>query len=83
MNPLPYELDAEEQELLTAFEKGELHALPNSAEKIRQAEEMARNTLAQLRVSEVNLKLSAQELFQIQNKATQEGISYETLLHIR
>ncbi|MBF0238655.1 MAG: hypothetical protein HQM12_13185 [SAR324 cluster bacterium] len=40
-----YELDAEEQEILEAFEQGHLPSIPNADEKIKAARQMAKNTL--------------------------------------
>ena len=40
-----YELDSEEQEILDAFERGELKSVPDAEQKIAEAREAAGNTL--------------------------------------
>ena len=72
------ELDDEEQEILKAFERGELVPVPNVEQAMADAREKARNTYAknrriQLRVTEWDFKLA-------NVRAREEGLSRQSLL---
>ncbi len=73
-----YQLDQEEQELLDAFERGELKPLPDSEERIRYAEEAARNTLN--KTKRINLRLTERDFRLVRVRAIEEGLPYQTLL---
>ncbi len=45
MNRSAYQLDPEEQEILDAYDQGRLHPIPDAEIYIREAAEIARNTL--------------------------------------
>lgn len=70
-------LDAYEEEVLGAFEKGELLsvATPEELAKIKAA---ARATAIKDR--RVNIRLSSGDLNDIQVKALEEGVPYQTLI---
>ena len=70
-------LDAFETEILNAFEKGELKSVATKAmlENIKAA---ARATAIKDR--RVNIRLSSGDLSDIQVKALEEGIPYQTLI---
>jgi predicted DNA binding CopG/RHH family protein len=70
-------IDAYEREILTAFEKGKLKSVATKAElsKFRAA---ARATAIKDR--RVNIRLSSGDLSDIQAKALEEGIPYQTLI---
>ena len=70
-------LDAYEREVLSAFEKGSLKSVATKAElaKFRSA---ARATA--LKDRRVNIRLSSIDLSDIQIKALQEGMPYQTLI---
>ncbi len=70
-------IDDYEQEVLTAFEKGELKSVASKAElaKIKAA---ARATAIKDR--RVNIRLSSGDLSDIQVKALEEGVPYQTLI---
>ena len=70
-------IDAYESELLSAFEKGTLKSVATKAElsKFRAA---ARATAIKDR--RVNIRLSSGDLRDIQVKALQEGMPYQTLI---
>ncbi len=71
------EIDAYEHEVLTAFEKGQLQSVATKAElaKIKAA---ARATAIKDR--RVNIRLSSGVLRDIQVKALEEGVPYQTLI---
>lgn len=70
-------VDAYEREILTAFEKGRLKSVATKAEleKFRAA---ARATA--LKDRRVNIRLSSIDLNDIQVKALEEGMPYQTLI---
>lgn len=70
-------LDKHEREILSAFEKGEMRSVATKAElaKFRAA---ARATATKDR--RVNIRLSSGDLSDIQVKALEEGMPYQTLI---
>lgn len=72
-----YELTKEEQEILDAYEKGELKSVPNLEEEKEYFRQVARNTLNKTR--NINIRLSERDLMRLKRKAAEEGIPYQTL----
>src|SRR6476659_925125 len=70
-------LDAEELDLLTAFEAGKLRSLATKAE-LAKFKAAARATAIKDR--RVNIRLSSGDLSDIQVRALEEGIPYQTLI---
>ena len=70
-------IDAYEQEVLTAFEKGELQSVATKAE-LAKFKAAARATATKDR--RVNIRLSSGDLTDIQAKALEEGVPYQTLI---
>jgi predicted DNA binding CopG/RHH family protein len=70
-------IDADEQSLLGAYEQGKLRSIATKAElaKLRAA---ARATAIKDR--RVNIRLSSGDLSDIQVKALEEGVPYQTLI---
>ncbi len=73
-----YELDSEEQEILNAFERGELKSVPDAEQKLREAREAARNTLDKKR--QIRLSLTERDFHIVYAKAVEQGLSYPVLL---
>ncbi len=73
-----YELDKEEEEILKAFEKGELVSVPNLEEEKKRFQKIARNTLNKTR--NINIRLTEKTLSRLKVKAIEEGIPYQTLV---
>jgi predicted DNA binding CopG/RHH family protein len=71
-------LNEEEQEILTAFEIGELKPVRHQAALIARLRTAARNTIKKDR--RVNIRLSTKDLTELQALAIQEGIPYQTLM---
>lgn len=71
------ELDACEQDVLDAFEKGKLKSIASKAElaRLRAA---ARATA--MKDKRVNIRLSSIDLQDIQARALEEGMPYQTLI---
>lgn len=70
-------IDAYEHEVLTAFEKGHLKSVATKAE-LAKFKAAARATAIKDR--RVNIRLSSGDLSDIQVKALEEGVPYQTLI---
>lgn len=70
-------IDAYEQEILSAFEGGKLRSVATKAE-LERFRAAARATAVKDR--RVNIRLSSIDLSDIQVKALEEGIPYQTLI---
>jgi len=70
-------IDAYEHEVLTAFEKGRLKSVATKAE-LAKFKAAARATAIKDR--RVNIRLSSGDLSDIQVKALEEGVPYQTLI---
>ncbi len=74
---MPTRLDLEDSELLEAFEQGELKSVA-SKDELSKFKAAARATAIKDR--RVNIRLSSGDLSDIQIKALEEGIPYQTLI---
>ena len=70
-------LDKYEEELLAAFESGEFLTIATK-EELEQIRESARATAT--KDQRINIRLTAGDLRDIQVKAMQEGMPYQTLI---
>jgi predicted DNA binding CopG/RHH family protein len=70
-------IDRAESEIVAAYEKGELRSVATKSEldKLRAA---ARATA--LKDRRVNIRLSSSDLLDIQTRALEEGVPYQTLI---
>jgi predicted DNA binding CopG/RHH family protein len=71
-------LDRYEKHILSAFEAGEMKSTVTSEASLRRYREYARATVSKNK--RVNIKLSTPDLFEIQARAAEEGIPYQTLI---
>ena len=71
-------LSKEEKEILEGFEKGEWTPVENLSERKKALAEYARNTLK--KDKRVNIRISERDLIELQRKAVQEGLPYQTYL---
>jgi predicted DNA binding CopG/RHH family protein len=71
-------LDAFEKDILDAYEKGELKT--TSPTKARLAKFKAAATATFLKEKRINIRLSAPDLMDIQARALEEGMPYQTLI---
>ena len=69
-------LSKEEKEILESFEKGEWTAIENLSERKKALAEYARNTLK--KDKRLNIRISERDLIELQRKAVQEGLPYQT-----
>lgn len=67
-----------EKKILSAYEQGDLGSVVTSEASLRRYREYARATLTKNR--RVNIRLSTLDLADIQARAAEEGIPYQTLM---
>ncbi len=72
------QLDAEEREILEAFERGQLRSQPDAKTEMQNAQRAARNTFN--KTKRVNLRVTERDFELAHLKAREEGIPYQTLL---
>lgn len=72
------DLDRYEKQILSAYEGGKLRSLVTSAASLHRYQEYARATLSKSR--RVNLRMSSSDLADIQARAAEEGLPYQTLM---
>lgn len=71
-------LDHEEQDILDAFERGELNTASDAESEMVLAQKAARNTFNKSK--RVNLRITEQDFDLAHIKALEEGLPYQTLL---
>ena len=71
-------LDQEEKELMESIEHDEWQQVENFDQEKKKAEAAARNTLK--KDKRINLRLTQKDYNQIQIRAVEEGIPYQTLI---
>lgn len=72
-----YEPDEEEKEILEAIDNGTLKRAKDSVNEIKKLQEVARNTLNKNK--NMNIRVTLKTLLKLKNKASEEGIPYQTL----
>jgi predicted DNA binding CopG/RHH family protein len=71
-------LDQEEKELMESIDRDEWQSVKNVDQEKKEAIQAARNTLK--KDKRINLRLTQKDYHQIQIKAIEEGIPYQTLI---
>jgi predicted DNA binding CopG/RHH family protein len=71
-------LDQEEKDLMESIEREEWQSVKNIKQEKEKASAAARNTLK--KDKRINLRLTQKDYRQIQIKAIEEGIPYQTLI---
>jgi len=71
-------LDRDEKRILSSYERGELKSVVTSEASLRRYREYARATLTKNR--RVNIRMSSLDLADIQARAAEEGVPYQTLM---
>ncbi|MCK4797989.1 MAG: hypothetical protein KAT05_11430 [Spirochaetes bacterium] len=72
------ELNKEELEILDKYEKGILIQSKLLKEDIKEAKEVAKNTISKLK--HISIRLSEKDIKKLKIKAIETGISYQTLI---
>ena len=71
-------LNSEENEILEAFNRGDLKQSKNVLEDIKRHRAVAENTLK--KDARINIRLPSRDLRSLQARALSEGIPYQTLV---
>jgi len=71
-------LSKDEKELLDSVERGEWKTIPNFKKEAKRYQEYAKATFRKDR--RVNIRISEKDLVNIQKRALQEGLPYQTLM---
>jgi len=67
-----------EEDILSSFEKGEWHSVPNLNDEIARYAATAAATLS--KDKRINIRLSSRDLEDVQMRAAEEGMPYQTLI---
>ena len=67
-----------EEDILTSFEKGEWHSVPNLNDEIARYAATAAASLTKNK--RINIRLSSRDLEDVQTRAAEEGMPYQTLI---
>lgn len=67
-----------EEDILTSFEKGEWQSVPNLKDEI--ARYAANAAVALTKDKRINIRLSSRDLEDVQTRAAEEGMPYQTLI---
>ena len=71
-------LNREELEILDEYEKGNLIQSKSLKEDIKEAKEVAKNTISKSK--HISIRLSVKDIKKLKIKAIETGISYQTLI---
>lgn len=71
-------IDKEEKDLMDSIEREEWHSVKNFNQEKDKAIQAAKNTLK--KDKRINLRLTQKDYRQIQIKAVEEGVPYQTLI---
>ncbi len=75
----PY-LDAEEQEIFEAVDRGEYVERKLGPEEMKEWQQIARNTRNTLRKKPITVRVQERDIARIKAKALEQGIPYQTLV---
>lgn len=70
------DLDTEEQEILDAYEAGELVSVANPTKDAAKAKAAAKATLN--KTMNISIRISQRDLYKLRAKAIEEGLPYQT-----
>lgn len=73
-----FTLHKEEQEIMDAYEAGELVPVKNMEKKIKELQQIAKNAPPRKTIS---LRVNYQDLLEFKANADEEGIPYQTLIN--
>ncbi|SMP39064.1 CopG family antitoxin [Desulfonatronum lacustre] len=72
------QFDAEEEQILRDFERGEFQRIPNLEAEKEELEASARRTLQ--KDKRINIRISSRDLERLRMRAAREGIPYQTYI---
>ena len=70
--------DAEDREIIAAYERGEFKPVKNMKAEIAKLQAAARNYLR--KDARINIRLSEADLLMLKRRAAEEGMPYQTLI---
>ncbi len=73
-----YQLDQEEQDILSAFENGDLKPIPHSKTEVTRLTKIFK--AAGNKTNRVSLRMTENDFIRAKETALQEGLPYQTLL---
>ena len=68
----------QEKQLLDSLESGQWKSVPRPHAEVQKHEQYARNTMR--KDKRVNIRISSRDLEQLQTRAMEDGIPYQTLM---
>jgi predicted DNA binding CopG/RHH family protein len=71
-------LDPEEEEILDAYESGNLKSVKGRSRELARHQKVAEATFA--KASRINIRISSKDLRALQKRALAEGMPYQTLV---
>lgn len=71
-----YELDKEEEKIISSFDEGDFKALGQSS--VKKYQDYARVTVG--KKEQINIRLSARDLRKLKSQASKKGVPYQTLI---
>ena len=71
-------LDKYEQEIIDAYEKGEIKSISNVKKEMAKYREYAKYALQKNK--RINIRISERDLLHLQREAVAEGLPYQTLI---
>ncbi|MFP4038007.1 MAG: CopG family antitoxin [Desulfobacteraceae bacterium] len=71
-------LDKEEKDILDSYERGEWKSIKNLESEIEKHKKYAHNTLK--KDKRINIRISSMVLDELQARAAEDGIPYQTLI---
>jgi len=72
------DLDQQEKDIFESYERGEWKSIKNLKQEIQKHKEYARQTLK--KDKRVNIRISSMVLDELQTRAIEDGIPYQTLI---
>jgi predicted DNA binding CopG/RHH family protein len=77
-NPYNVKLDPEEQALLESYEHGKWKSVDNLTKKMKEAKEIAANTLR--KDARITRRISSSDLARLKQNAAYKGLPYQTYI---
>jgi len=75
---MKYKLDNEEQEILNAYENGQLEEVSNMAELLAISKAAAKQTIENF--EKINIEIRTNDLYRLQVKSLETGVSYQNII---
>ena len=70
--------DSDEREILVSYDRGEWKSIKDKKRETKRLQRYARKTMEKDR--RINIRMSSKDLTELQTRALEEGIPYQTLI---